>query len=328
MNYRRLYIQAIIAIIVLLIALGTFIAIVDPYQQYHARTDKYSGEQRYEISGIARNHDYDAILTGSSMSMNHYPAQVDSLFEWNTKNFSIMGATYDDYGIILPYIISKGKVKNIIINIDVFSFARERGAVPKYLYDDNVWNDYEYLYNYSSLKNAVRYLRNPIKGKDLYHFNSPVGKIYLIEDFKRLKLKDSYEGEIYNFDMMKERFDSSILKNIQDSSTRIIWYVYLPPYSIAEFILLKQYGDLDTFLKFQEYMICQLNKFKNVKLFDFQRESWIGNLNEYMDVRHHSHTFNREIIRSISIDSCRVKDLSSKKSEIINKMIEIYRDSL
>lgn len=175
-KFRQLFIQSIGITALLLIAIGGFVAIVDPYQQYHKADNAYCGNQRREIAGVAHHHDYDAFFTESSMSMNHYPEQIDSLWGWKAKNFSIMGATYEDYAVILPYVLSKGKAKNVILNIDPFSFARERVAVDKYLYDDNILNDYEYLYNYTSLKTAIDYLRHPLPEKNLYHFNSPFGR--------------------------------------------------------------------------------------------------------------------------------------------------------
>lgn len=79
MHYKRGFIQIIVAIVVLLVAIGAFVAIVDPYQQYRQH-EKYLGNQRLEIAGVARHHDYNAVITGSSMAMNHYPSQVDSLW--------------------------------------------------------------------------------------------------------------------------------------------------------------------------------------------------------------------------------------------------------
>lgn len=311
-----------------LLTLATFIAFVDPYQQYHNRPDKYCGVQRSEISGIARRHDFNAFLMGSSMSMNHYPEQADSLWGWNTKNFSIMGATYDDYEVILPFVMRQGKAKNVILNVDAFSFARQRQAVPRHLYDDNYLNDYLYLCNYTSLKHAINYLLHPSPLKSLYHFNSPVGRQHLLDDFNNKYVNSSYEGEVYDIDALILHFDNSLLKAIADADNDVIWYVYFPPYSIGEFVLLDKYGDLEAFLQWKEHASSEFLKLPNVKLYDFQVEPWITNLDEYMDVRHHSHSYNRAILETIHSDSNRVKEpLKTEFSEIYN-LIKVYQDSL
>lgn len=328
MGYKKPVFITLGVTAILLVAIGAFVAVVDPYQQYHCRENAYCGTQRSEIAGVARNHLYDAFVTGSSMAMNHYPEQIDSLWGWRTKNFSIMGATFDDYAIILPFVIAQGKAKNVILDLDVFSFARERAAVPKYLYDGNVLTDYEYLYNYTSLSSAIGYLRHPVPEKGLYHFNSTVGFDALKENYRKAALNDSYESETYDFALMRERFDNSLRKVISDSGEGINWYVYFPPYSIAEFMLLYKYGDLDAYMQFKEYATSVLLQLPNVTLYDFQNAPWITNLHEYMDVRHHSHAYNKAIIQAIYDGDCRVDATCQNGKELLIGLIRQYRDSL
>ena len=325
-NYKKLFIRCISAISLLLVAIAVFVISIDPYQQYRSRST-YCGNQRLEIGGIAKNQDYNAFFTGSSMSMNHYPGQVDSLWGWKTKNFSLMGATYNDYQILLPYILSQGKAKNIILNIDFFTFARDRSVVDSYLYDDNIWNDYEYIYNYTSLKNCINILLHPTEEEGLYHFQSPSGRKYLKEAFDKAMKQNEYEGENYSFELLKKNFDNSILPILINSSDSIQWFVYYPPYSIGEFIVLDHYGVLENVLKFKDYMTHRLSNINNLRLYDFQTKTWITNLEQYMDLRHHSHYYNRAIMEAIHKDSDRVHSHQSSQKEI-HSLIEIYRDSI
>lgn len=322
-SYRGTLFVTIGAIVALLAAIGLFIIAVDPYQQYRPHTD-YLGNQRMEIAGVARHHDYDAFISGSSMAMNHYPAQADSLWGWKTKNFSLMGATDDDYAVILPFVISRGKVRNIVLGIDFFSFARQRGAVNPYLYDDNLWNDYEYLWNYTSLKNAIEYLRNPRPEEGLYHFNSPYGRGELFDSYARTK-DVGYPEEIFDLDAMKERFDASVLKAVSESPDSVRWHIYFPPYSIAEFIIYDKYGDLDANLALKRHMIERLSALPNVDLYDFQTSPWIDNLDQYMDLRHHSHAYNRDILRSIR--EGRYRALPDGGEPLLRSLVAQYRDS-
>lgn len=323
-SYRVALIISLIAISILLLAIGIFVFTVDPYQQYRANP-RYLDNQRLEIAGVARNHDYNAFITGSSMAMNHYPAQADSLWGWKTKNFSIMGATYEDYAVILPFIIDRGKTNNIIWGIDFFSFARERGAVNNYLYDDNILNDYEYLWNYTSLKNAIQFLRSSVSDSTLYHFNSPFGREVLNNSFSKT-VDIGYPEENFDLESMKLHFDSSVLNTIINAPDSINWFIYFPPYSIGEFIVYDIHGYLDVNLALKRYIISRLSPLHNVEIYDFQIDPWITNLNEYMDLRHHSHKFNREILKSIHREQYKALD-SGYTKEIKNLVIQ-YRDSL
>lgn len=323
-SYRVPLIVTLITIVILLAVTGAFVYIVDPYQQYRAH-QRYLGNQRLEIAGVARNHDYNAFITGSSMAMNHYPSLADSLWGWKTKNFSIMGATDDDYGVIIPFIIDRKKAESIIWGIDFFSFARQRGAVDKYLYDDNLYNDYEYLWNYTSLKNSVQFLKSSVPDSSLYHFNSPVGRNKLNQSFDKT-IGIGYPEENFDLEIMKRRFDSSVYNVIAGAPDSIKWYIYFPPYSIGEFIIYDIHGNLDANLAFKRYIISRLSELPNVEVYDFQIAPWIINLDEYMDLRHHSHKFNREIIKAIHGRQYKATD--SGYTDEIKKLVKQYRDSL
>ena len=64
----------------------------------------------------------------------------------------------------------------------------------------------------------------------------------------------------------------------------------------------------------------------NVKLYDFQKEAFICNLDEYMDLRHHSHAYNKRIIECMHKDSCRVSEDNYKKDlAVLDSLVKHYR---
>lgn len=320
MNYKKLFLQAFVIIIAVLIALAAFVIYIDPYQQYGYRKG-YISNQRLENPGIAKWHDYNAIITGSSMSMNHYPSQIDSLFGWKTINLSVMGCRAYDLEILLPFVIKQGKVRHILMDFNFFYYALEPIKLDLYLYDNDIYNDYEYWLNYTSIKNCIiRMLKqSDISLDKLYHFSSPCGKNIVTKKYKDA-ISKYFIAENYDFEKMKECFDSttypifSIDKNIE-------YYVYFPPYSIFEFKLLEKYGFLNDVLNFKKYTCDRLLELPNIKLYDFQCDSsYICDLDEYMDLRHHSHKFNRRIIQDIYKDTHRVT-----KNNYLNKIEELER---
>lgn len=322
-SYKLRFCTTVALIAISLGAIGFFVGIVDPYQQYGAH-EMYLGNQRMEIAGVAKHHDYNAIITGSLMAMNHYTGQADSLWGWKTKNFTLLGARYDDYEIVLPYVLSHGKAKNVIMGLDMFSFSNGRYAINPYLYDNSNWNNYEYHWNYSSLKDTYKILRSPQSEQTLYHFSSAVGKDVLIKSFQNTVL--GYPDEEYDFDLMKERFDNTFIPILENTSDEVKWLIYFPPYSIAEFIIYDKTGVFDANMNFKKYMISRLSNFKNVELFDFQCAPWITNLEEYMDVRHHSHEYNRRILMALHEGEYRAD--SEGHVDDIRQFIIQYADSL
>ena len=67
----------------LLLAGGSINGIVDPYFHYHkplAGLEYAIYDERYQNDGIVKHFDYDAILTGTSMTENFKTSEFDALF--------------------------------------------------------------------------------------------------------------------------------------------------------------------------------------------------------------------------------------------------------
>lgn len=306
MNYKKLVIQSLVIIAIILVTIASFVIYVDPYQQYGYK-EGYISNQRLENPGIAKWHDYNAIITGSSMSMNHYPTQIDSLFGWNTINLTMMGSSSYDLEILIPFVIKQGKVRHIIMDFNYFYYALTPRKLDLFLYDNNVLNDYEYWFNYTTLENCIKKLSNKsiISKDELYHFSSPCGKDIVTKKYNEATWK-YFRGEQYDFEKMKECFDKTTFP-IFSLNKNVEYYIYFSPYSILEFKLLEKFGFLDEVLIFKKYVCEKLLDLPNIKLYDFQCDSsYICDLDEYMDIRHHSHKFNKRIIEDIYYDTHRV----------------------
>lgn len=321
MSFRKLFLQAFLSIMVILSGIAGWVWYVDPYQHFRA-DDVYIGNQRLEIPGIARHHDYDAVILGSSMCMNHYPQQVDSLWGWHTRNFTFMGANSNDYVWLMPLVFAQGKARHVIWGLDVFSFTKENQLIEPYLYDENKLNDIAYLLNYTSVKNCIAKLSNPLSVNGLYHFSSPCGAEEVKQSYSKAQ-KKYFSEDLYDLDVMCQLFDRCIVPLSSNSISDI--YVYFPPYSIGEFVMLHEHGYLDTYMRFKQHVVEQLLKLSNVRLYDFQVKGWIDDLDEYMDLRHHSHRYNRQIMECIHNDEYRLTaDNYLKQFEAFKKMIEEY----
>lgn len=317
MNFKKYFYISFIGIIISLLTIVGLVVVVDPYQQYRA-SDKIIVNQRLSNPGIVKHHNYDAVIVGSSMAMNHYASQVDSLFGWNTINLTTMGGTDEDYKLFFPYIVKQGKMKNMIWCMDFFSFSLPSTSFlsEPYLYDDCWWNDYPYWLNYTSFKNVICKLKMKEKTQmdNLYQFNSPSGREHLLKYYERDN-NEKYFGKD-DFSRMEERFDA-MERVVMPALKNVEVYVYFPPYSIFEFLMYEQYGHWEQVMAFKQYMIERLLTYPNVKLYDFQVEEFICNMDEYMDLRHHSHAYNKRIIECMHDDSCRVREENYNKDLMV-----------
>lgn len=86
-------------LIVFCIILGMIICVVyyDPYFHYHSPNEKFYynlKNERSQNDGIIRNFDYDAIITGTSMTENFKVSQANDLFNIKAIKVCFAGGTY------------------------------------------------------------------------------------------------------------------------------------------------------------------------------------------------------------------------------------------
>ena len=318
MNYKKLVIQSLVIIAIILITIASFVIYIDPYQQYGYKKG-YIKKTRLENPGIAKWHDYNAVITGSSMSMSHYPSQVDSIFGWNTIKVPVEGCVVHDLEILLPFIIKQGKVKNIILDFNYFTFALPPIKLELYLYDDCILNDFEYWFNLTTLKNCkIKIFNNKdISMDSLYHFKDKYGREKVTKIYRNSTDK-YFKSYNYDFEKMIQLFYNKIFPLFKKND-KINFYIYFPPYSIYEFKLLEKYGFFNNILRFKKNICEKLLELHNVKLYDFQSDSsYICDLDEYIDLRHHSPFFNKRIIEDIYHDTHRVT--KENYLEMINEL--------
>ena len=308
MNFKRYFYITLGCILLSLLVIVGMVVVVDPYQQYR-QSDVFMSDQRLSNPGIAKTQEYDAVIVGSSMAMNHYPSQVDSLFGWNTINMTVKGGVDADYNLLFPHLIRQGKLKHMIWGLDFFSFTLPTTySLECYLYDNKWWNDYPYWLNYTTCTNLFNKLtkRKIVTSRDaVYHFDSSCGRELLLQYYERDNNEKYFAKD--DFSQMKQRFDV-METEVMPILSNVDIYIYFPPYPILEFKLFEQYGHWGQVLDLKRHMLEKLLKYPNIKLYDFQKEEFICNLDEYMDLRHHSHAYNKRIIEYIHKDSCRVRD--------------------
>ena len=190
-----------------------------------------------EIPGVARNHDYNAAIMGSSMVTTILRNKSIPCSDGERTTSAHVGATHDDFGIALPFIIKQGKVKHIIFDIDYFTYASKEKRMAEYLWDDNILNDVSYWFNYTSLKHAIQKLRNPIKRKNLYNFHNEETEAKVYDSYSKAIGGEGFDSRIYDMghNAMAMNFDNTVGRTIKASSGKVEWLLFFPPYSAAEY---------------------------------------------------------------------------------------------
>jgi hypothetical protein len=154
----------------LLAAMYLFIILMNPYGNLphlvfskHAITDI---NQRFQYPALVRSGEFDSIVIGTSDSRLLKPAALNKIFGGHFANLAMnAGHAWEQYQIAKLFIRKTPHARTLLVAIDAMWCRRDalverttfRGF-PKWMYDDNPWNDFLYMLNGKSLEISVRRL--------------------------------------------------------------------------------------------------------------------------------------------------------------------------
>lgn len=293
--------------------IGIMVYGVDPFFHYH-KPDV--GHYYYELNnersqndGIVKHFDYDAMITGTSMTQNFRTSEADKMFGCRFIKASFSGATYKEVNDLVATACDENSNLKIVIRgldmgrfIDSYDSMRlELGEYPIYLYDKNPFNDIEYLLNKDvvirrSFQMIIdRYVVGKESGitsfddysrwQDEYEF----GKNSVIS----VETDDEYNEDDYHLtDADKAVISKNIELNvvgIADKYPDVDFYYFYTPYSIATWDKWRKEGILYKQLEAEAYITEEIVRHKNIHLFSFNNRTDITtDLNNYKDAPHYA----------------------------------------
>jgi len=306
-------------------AVGLINYAVDPYQLYRA-DDVYNQNQRYANVGLAKNHDYDSVIIGTSMADNFSPKYIDEKLGVNVVKLSVAGGTAHEQCITARLALRSHKTRLVIWNLDFQAFEGPVETVsqsydtPLYLYDENPVNDLKCLLSMDTLqlsfkKAMVKHFglksRKFVKGiEDNYNWYEDRKGNFSLKHFKlglsHANFIDQVDdggisGKTMDLEAMKRSFDENVEKVVRENP-ETKFEIFFPPYSAYYYY--KAYHDnqanFGCMLAFKRYVYGRLSGHKNVRLYDFQVDREVTHeVSNYADLCHYGPAVNRRIIDCI-----------------------------
>lgn len=327
--------------LVLLLVLGSFTAVVDPFFHYHAPLESLEyplNSQRYQNDGIVRHFEYDALITGTSMTENYKTSEFDTLFDVNSIKVSYSGGTYAEmYSNLQRAIRSNPNLKTVLFCIDEWFLFSGRnmiladGAYPTYLYDDNLFNDVEYLLNKEVFcSNTLEVLDYTAKGNTTTSFDDysswvyPYDRNVVLSNYQRPELK---EPEIFTEEQaanLTAVLTDTAVKTARENP-QIQFYYYFPPYSILNWDSHQRMGTLEREVAAFRHASRILLEEPNIHLFSFYTDfETITNLDNYRDTVHHSDAINSLLLQRFHSGEYRLtKEISDQHWD---EVLEYYKN--
>lgn len=347
MSSKKFFTRTLVLITGILIAMGLFIFIWDPCNYYRIVDNKLKYvASAYITAGVIRNADYDAVIIGSSLSQNFNPQLFRDLLGENVLKANTGGISLEQRNLFYRAAEQNGKADKYYIEILLSSFNSEDDPLddtPVYLYDENILNDYQYLYGYDTWLRAVP-ISLAYKILDICNINiSTMDNLQSVDNigiwYNRYQVgADVVEQKYFsnmdavsaqNLDGMYERMIENVdkkLTSVIDSDNSYVFY--FPPYSALFWADSENKGYYDQYLAVKEYIILKLCEYPNVEVYDFQYADCILDLNNYRDTTHYSREINDWMVECFASGKYRVEreDLTSNIT-ILKQLVESFQES-
>ena len=215
--------------------------------------------------------------------------------ETKTIKVPYSGAYSKDINNVFKLAFETHDIKTVYYGIDIFQIFnldenKTRSELPEYLYDNNIFNDVEYVFNKDIFYKYTLFniIDKENQDNDLaYNWNDrfKFGKEYVLKDYEKIspnkQLPVDYYLRNYNKNM------ANITEYIEKyPNTKFV--IFFPPYSIL------YYEDkIDASVTTTEAVVEDLLKYENVELYYFQNEkNIITNLDNYKDYTHYNENIN------------------------------------
>lgn len=313
----------IVAVLVLAGAALAAIALlnwhVDPFQQYRlAAADQARfprALQRYVNPGLAKNADYDFVISGSSLMENYDLPEVNRVCRAQSINLATSAISAFEERKIVETALRHRAPSRVVMTLDFNSFAPPDDAslpeitdpLPLYLYDDSRINDFRYLISGPVTMRSLAILHGKRIGNYSTNFNNAWGWEHEVSFSRARMLKDIDPANINRrfkqgprtLERMRDSFDANIVRLIEEHPDTTFNLVF-PPYSIVVWADFVQRDQLEVSLAFKEYVFKRLQTLSNARIFDMQWDEAIThNLDLYADIYHFNPAINRQMLASV-----------------------------
>ncbi len=340
MNYKKFSLIVISGLLLVMLLTGITVYYIDPFFQYHKPNKNMSyvldtNSFAYINPGIAKNFEYDTVITGSSMSRAIEPSYVNDVLGGKTVKLSMAEARGKDLSELFEVLEKQSNVKKIVMSLDTFAYSVDKDystyTYPLYLYDENCLNDVLYLMNMKGLTESYNVLKNT-KNKSV-STNMDQYQNYVYENtFSKEKVLEIYNTS--KLDKQEVKYDrllhkQTVMNNLEQNIIPMIekredieFLFYFPPYSIVRWGITENVKkEIDTMI----ILVEQLISYDNVSVFFYQgKEEVITSLDHYMDSIHFDTEVANDIVNYISNPQNRltqsnyVKEISEFEKFVLN----------
>ncbi|MBQ6566822.1 MAG: hypothetical protein IJL80_07175 [Treponema sp.] len=319
MKSCKSFVIAFVALVLLLLAsAGAVVVIVDPYFHYHKPLEGLFYElnnERSQNDGITKHFDYDAIITGTSMTENFKTSEADRIFDARFIKVPYSGASFKEINDNLKVAFTYNKKLRMVIRSLEPNFIAsdknwmriDQGNYPTYLYDKNILNDVSYVFNREAFSVCAfivyNSIRTGISGCTDFDRYSNWMKVFTFGKEAVFSYKGE-ERECFSEPEKQVPLSQKDLQNTIENITQNVtalaqenpqctFFYFFAPYSIVFWGRLYETGTLEQQLEIERTTIELILSCGNIRLYSFNTEfDLVTNLDNYKDLSHYGEWIN------------------------------------
>lgn len=306
-----------ILIIPMLMVTGLVVT-VDPFFHYHKPLKALPyvlSDERYQNDGIVKHFDYEAIISGSSVTQNFKASEFEELFGVKTIKTCFAGGTFCEVNdLIRTALKNNSDVKYVLRSLDLNRINNDKDELgytdyPTYLYDRNPLNDYQYIFNKEVVLNSGNSILRAFQGKKSTDFDEysnfaqykTWGKEAVLQNNQRIEIMDIDEMVLSEEDCtrIRENLNQNVI-SLATEYPETTFYYFFPPYSAYYWDGVIRTKSFEYVISEEEYAMELLLEVPNIKLYSFNNRIDItGNPDNYMDSLHYSEEINSYMLRAM-----------------------------
>lgn len=330
----------------LLVIMGLIVYLWDPYNYYRIK----DGRLKYVASvyidaGIIRNAEYDSAMIGSSVSQNFDVQEFRDKVGINLVKINTGGISLEQRDLFYQALEDAGKTDTYYIEVAISTFNAEEDLLedtPVYLYDENKWNDYKYLFGYDTwlrgMPISFAFAGLDIAGIEMdtmhnlesvdyvgdWYYRNKVGKEVFMNNYLSGSGSISKQEHQGMYERMIDNVDRKLTTVIDEDNKYIF---YFPPYSAALWSDAESAGYAEIWYEVKKHIVQRLVEYPNVEVYDFQYTEKICNLEHYRDVTHYGKELNDWMVDCFASGKNRVDlDNIDENIETLRKLITEFRE--
>lgn len=340
MNVFKKYVLICFVTVVLLFGgVAAVVVYVDPFFHYHAPIAGFPylvDNQLSQNPGMAKHMRYDSVILGSSMTVNFNTHWFEDLMGLTAIKLNYSGAYPKDQANIMEQIFaSDNQVKAVFLGVDVMTYTggveETKYPIPEYLYDDNIINDVEYIFNKDVVLN---YILRPIADPDKTDLSTVYASWWTDEYYNKQWVMHNYEPPEQ---VVEETPENAYLESVElnlaenlcpyiEQNPDTVFYIFFPPYSILYWNDVMCENHLDATIAEYQYIADRVLAYDNVRVFYFPDQEWIvTNLDNYADYTHYHRDINYYMTQCFANGSCEITSEEKMEQALKNTRLLIEK---